>query len=283
MQVESSVSSTGRGTQVHLAYVALAFGAVAALVAPFVAQDSQRVNASASQTSAASNSGVGQGDSSKSAKQRGNVAGNPADVSNFVQNATGDQYSYLKLSNHTRFGSATERFPRPALSLIKLYIADYVLKNGDEDQKDLALEMIRSSDDEAAEELYAYFPESIDETASEYGLISTQSDERWGYSVTSTYDIVKFIEAKLREDPHSPILEAMKESHEFASDGYAQNFGTSTLPGVNGTKWGWGNDYDLHSSVSFGDDFVVAAAVTGTADDLTELTQEKLLPLVTKK
>ena len=94
--------------------------------------------------------------------------------------------------------------------------------------------------------------------------------------MTSTYDAVSFIAQLIEQDPTHPILVAMAEADPVAADGYGQDFGTSVLPGVIGTKWGWSDDRDLHSSVSFGENFVVAAAVTGTADDLTGLVEFQL-------
>ncbi len=194
----------------------------------------------------------------------------------FVENSTGSQVSYFRLSDGYHTGTATERFARPALSLIKLYIADYVLEHGTLTERYEAIEMISSSDDASAEELYERYPESVEETARKYGLLSTRGDERWGYSVTSTYDVVKFVATLLEEDPTSPILVAMAQASPVATDGYGQDFGTSELPGVIGTKWGWSDDRELHSSVSFGENFVVAAAVTGSADDLTQLVERQL-------
>ncbi|MEJ5997296.1 hypothetical protein [Corynebacterium sp. H130] len=201
-----------------------------------------------------------------------------ASLDNFIDNPAGTQLTFVRLSDGEHLGSSTERFPRPALSLIKLYVADYVLLKGTEDEKQLALEMIKSSDDEVAAELVEEYPDAIEATARTYSLWSTEAGESWGTSRTSTYDAVKFLRAKIESDPNSPLLEAMRESHEVANDGYEQDFGTATLPGVKGTKWGWSNDRMLHSSISFGDDFVVAAAVLGSAEDLTDLVERQVAP-----
>ncbi|MCX7542335.1 hypothetical protein OS128_05340 [Corynebacterium sp. P5848] len=198
------------------------------------------------------------------------------DLGDFTANATGSQVSFTRLSDGWHTGTATERYARPALSLIKLYIADYVLRYGDPEDKLAAVEMIRSSDDELADELWERYPRAIDVTAKHYGLLSTRSDERWGYSVTSTYDVVSFIQQKLATDRMSPILTAMTQSDEYAADGYPQDFGTAVLPGAVGTKWGWSNDYSLHSSVTFGENYVAAAAVAGSAEELTALVEAQL-------
>lgn len=186
------------------------------------------------------------------------------------------QLTYIRFSDGMHLGSANERFARPALSLSKLYIADYVIDEGTGSEKYDALQMISNSDDGIAEELFAIYPESIDEVAKKYGLYSTDAGEYWGRSVTSTYDVVKFIRALKDEDPLHPILVAMSQPDEIAADGYEQDFGTAVLKNVIGTKWGWSNDRDIHASVSFGDNFIVAASVTGSARDLTKLVRTQL-------
>ncbi len=128
----------------------------------------------------------------------------------FAENVQGSQLSYIDLRTGKRMGTATERYARPALSLSKLYIADYVLDHGDVGEQYAALEMIASSNDETAQELYDAYPEAIDETAIKYGLLSTRSGVDWGYSVTSTYDVVEFLTALIAEDPTHPILVAMR-------------------------------------------------------------------------
>lgn len=203
------------------------------------------------------------------------VTGN-SEYAGFIENSTGSQVSYLRLDDGFRTGTATERFARPALSLSKLYIADYVLQNGSVEEQFLAVDMINTSSDLSAGVLYEKYPDAIDATADKYGLLSTRGAERWGYSVTSTYDVVKFVAALLKSDPTSPILVAMAASDPVAADGYVQNWGTDVLPGVIGTKWGWSDDYQLHSTVSFGKGFVVAAAVTGKPEDLTQLVKNQL-------
>lgn len=200
-------------------------------------------------------------------------------IEEFLRHTTGSQVTYISLREDYHAGTITERFARPALSLIKLYQADYVLEHGTTAEVFAALEMVSASSDEAAEDFHEKYPEAIEKTAEKYGLLSTRPHERWGYSVTSTYDVVTFIAALMEEDPTHPILVAMAGSDEVAADGYKQNFGTAVLPGVLGSKWGWSDDRELHSSVSFGADFVVAAAVTGSAEDLTSLVEHQLKDL----
>ncbi|ALC05287.1 hypothetical protein CDES_04205 [Corynebacterium deserti GIMN1.010] len=198
----------------------------------------------------------------------------------FIENSTGSQISFFSLTDGFRTGTSTERFARPALSLGKLYIAQYVMENGTEEEQETATEMIRNSSDVAAEVLYEAYPESIDEIADEYGLLSTRGEERWGYSMTSTYDLVRFVALLIEDDPESPILEAMRNASDVAEDGYPQDWGTAVLDGVEGSKWGWSDDRMLHTSVSFGEGYVVAAATTGTRDDLTQLVENQLSEVV---
>lgn len=198
------------------------------------------------------------------------------EVVEFVENATGPQASFYSLADGHRMGTATERFARPALSLAKLFIAEYVIEHGTEKEKREAVHMISDSSDVVADELYEKYPESIDKVAEEYGLYSTRGADRWGYSDTSTYDVVTFVATLLAEDPTHPILEAMHRADPVAADGYGQDFGTSLLPGASGTKWGWSDDLSLHSSVTFGDGWVAAAAVTGSQDDLTKFVKAQM-------
>lgn len=194
----------------------------------------------------------------------------------FAQGGEGPQASFYRISDGYQMGTANERKARPALSLIKLYIADYVLEHGTLAERYDALHMLVDSSDRLAAELYRSYPESVNEVAEEYDLYTTQGASHWGHSVTSTYDAVSYVSQLMAEDPTHPILTAMSLSAEIAADGYDQDFGTAQLPGALGTKWGWSDGRELHSSVSFGEGWVAAASVTGSADDLTEFAAAQL-------
>ena len=202
------------------------------------------------------------------------VGEDPAEAN--VRTTTGSQLSYVRLSDGVRMGTANERFARPALSIIKLYIADYVLREGSVEDSYKALDMIANSSDKAADKLFEKYPDSITETARHYNLYSTTAGPTWGESLTSTYDMTEFLAALMKEDEVHPILVAMSNADKVAEDGYDQDFGTAKLDGVIGTKWGWSNDKDLHNSVSFGKDFIVAAGVSGSADDLSKLVEKQV-------
>lgn len=173
-------------------------------------------------------------------------------------------------------GSATEHQPRYALSLIKLYIATYVLERGSFEDKYVALDMIADSSDESAAQLFEKYPRSIDAIAKEYGLESTSAGEDWGHSMTSTYDVVRFIVQLMEDDPTHPVLVAMSHADAVSADGYEQNYGTAKLSDVVGSKWGWSDSKDRHSSVSFGENFVVAASIEGSAQELTSYVRKEI-------
>src|SRR5699024_11986079 len=94
----------------------------------------------------------------------------PIQQAGIVIDQSKSQLTYIRLSDGMHLGSANERFARPALSLSKLYIADYVIDEGTGSEKYDALQMISNSDDGIAEELLAIYPESIDEVAKTYEL-----------------------------------------------------------------------------------------------------------------
>lgn len=189
-----------------------------------------------------------------------------------------DQISYFNLRTGTHLGTASERYARPALSLSKLYIADYVLDHGTKQQRAQALAMLKDSNDVTADQLFNAYPGAIDATAKKYNLESTYSQGRWGYSYTSMYDVMTYVATLMANQPDSPILQALRDAKPTAADGTKQNFGTAIVPGVQGSKWGWSDDLSLHSSVSFGEDFVIAAATMGTAGDLTKLVRTQAIP-----
>ncbi|MFD7845199.1 hypothetical protein ACFV4K_19985 [Nocardia sp. NPDC059764] len=171
------------------------------------------------------------------------------------------------------WGTANQHEERAALSLAKLYLADYALKHGDgsAEDRDLSERMIRKSDDGAADRIEAKYPYAIDAEAAEYHLRSTHSRGDWEFSTTSTADVADFLAAKIRDEPDSPILAWMEQPADRAVDGTRQDWGTARLPQVYGTKWGWADVGDPEvSSVSFGPGFTVAAHTYGTPEQQTE-------------
>lgn len=176
----------------------------------------------------------------------------------------------LRTGTFTRTPNASE--PRPDMSMVKLYIADYVLRRGDRSPTDLDLaeQMIRFSDDGAASQLESKYPTAIDAIADEFRLSGTTAGPQWGFSFTSTDDVANFLSAKLRSDRGSPIFGWMAAADRVANDGTIQDWGTSTLPAVTGSKWGWSDmGSPMVASASFGPDFVVAAHTYGPGAEQT--------------
>ncbi|MDG3009442.1 serine hydrolase [Rhodococcus sp. D2-41] len=169
-------------------------------------------------------------------------------------------------------GSANEHVARTGLSIVKLYIADYALRHGDGSAQDRALaeHMIRYSDDNAADQMAAKYPNAINAEAAEYGLADTSEGPTWGTSWTSTADVAKFLMDKEETDPTSPVLGWMATASPVAADGTQQNWGTVHLPGVIGTKWGWSSfGPNQVASASYGPGFTVSAETAGQPGDET--------------
>ncbi|MBO0853450.1 MAG: hypothetical protein J2P18_06750 [Nocardia sp.] len=160
--------------------------------------------------------------------------------------------------------------PRPALSIIKLYLVDFALRHGDGSPGDKALAQsaIQLSDNNAANALDNKYPQAIGATAGEFHLTHTWRAGFWGNSTTSARDTASFLSAKEITDPGSPILGWMATAAPVAADGTAQNWGTAHIPAMMGTKWGWADDrVSLVASASFGPGFATAAFTNGGPGD----------------
>lgn len=176
------------------------------------------------------------------------------------------QISIMHLGTGITVGTENQDEPRPGLSQNKLYIADWVLRNGTESEKKDSIKMLKNSHDITAQTLFRkYGKKTISETATRYNLEDTYASSRWGSAPTSTADLVKFIHTKLEEDPNDPLLRALRTTTSVAADGYPQDFGTANISGVKGTKWGWTDDRSSgHSSTSFSDDFIISVHTYGS-------------------
>ena len=162
-------------------------------------------------------------------------------------------------------GTGNAQEARPALSLSKLYLGYWVLYHGSAADKAQVYEMIRVSHDGIASTLDARYPQAIDAIARDFGLSATSRNGYWGSSSTSAADVARFV-SEIRYDPvAAPLLDGMYHAAPVAADGYHQNFGTAVLPGAHGTKFGWSNNRDIHSSVTLGDGWVAAANTYGSA------------------
>lgn len=181
--------------------------------------------------------------------------------------------------NGDQAGTFNAHQPRPALSLSKLYLGYWVLYHGTPADKAQVEHMIRVSDDAMASQLDARYPQAIPEIISDFELANTNYSGFWGTSQTSVDDVARFI-SEIRPDPvAAPLLAGMSTAAPVAADGYAQNFGTATLPGAQGTKFGWSDDRSIHATVTFGPGWVAAASTHGSTDTLTADVQAAGLPL----
>ena len=159
---------------------------------------------------------------------------------------------------------------RASLSIVKLYLGHWVLQHGAPEDKALVYEMIRSSHDGIASNLDRKYRQAIPDTIGRFRLGETNYRGRWGDTTTSVHDMAAFVRA-VRTDPAArPLIDGMRNPAAVAADGYPQNFGTATLPGIEGTKFGWSDKRDVHATVSFGPGFVVAAHTFGSAQVHTD-------------
>ncbi|MBF6169020.1 hypothetical protein IU486_30400 [Streptomyces gardneri] len=182
------------------------------------------------------------------------------------------------------WGTANEHESRSSLSLAKLFMADYALRHGDGSPEDrvLAEQMIRYSDDGAATTMEAKYPQAVAAIAAEYGLTATVPGPNWGAGATSVADVSDFLAAKLRTDPGSPIFEWMAAAGSTALDGTEQDWGTARLPFVLGTKWGWSDFGEPEvASASYGPGFAVTAHTRGTAAEQTADVMAALTAMIT--
>jgi len=160
----------------------------------------------------------------------------------------------------------------PALSIVKLYLAEYVLASGDKSGEDRydAQRMIRQSDDDAAQKLYDKYPHAITRIAQRYGLSSTQVGKTWGTSLTSATDVAVFLNKLRNSDPDSVILHWMATSAPVAADGTQQTWGTSHLADAQGTKWGWSDrGPETVASATYGNGYTAAAFTWGSPEEQT--------------
>ncbi|MDU0478823.1 hypothetical protein QVA66_06180 [Staphylococcus chromogenes] len=167
----------------------------------------------------------------------------------------------------------------PALSLIKLPLGYWVLYHGSEEDKTLVEPMIQNSDDGIATRLNQKYPQAIGEVVRDLGMAETVVDPYWGFCQTSMADMTHFLHVTASDPVAEPLRRGMRNASPVAADGMAQNYGTATLPGVEGTKFGWSDDRkSMNASASFGPGFYVAARTFGPPEQLTGDVQGVPLP-----
>ncbi len=173
-------------------------------------------------------------------------------------------------------GAAADR-PFPTASMVKLFLAEDLLHRARAGlvtlgERDWALlqDMIRSSDDPAASELWTRFdgPQMVRDVADRYGLPGTAppaDPSQWGETTTTARDLARFL--ALLPTVAAPadattLLVWMRTATPLAADGFDQRFGVfGTLPGMPAVKQGWMCCVDgvrhLHSVAVSGDRVVV--------------------------
>ena len=191
---------------------------------------------------------------------------------------TGNSAMAVVYSDGTWSGTGDAKESRPALSLSKIYLGYWVLYNGTQEEKDMVEDMIRYSDNEVATMLDTKYPYAIEDITRRFALTATERGESWGETVTSAWDVAKFVSG-IQNDPNAwPILDGMETAADTAADGFAQDFGTSTLPGAKGTKFAWSDDgTSATGSVTFGDGWTAAALTWGGPEANTYDVQHGLL------
>ncbi|WP_304349048.1 hypothetical protein [Corynebacterium frankenforstense] len=173
----------------------------------------------------------------------------------------------VQVQNGPRLATPNADEPRPALSLSKLYLGHWVLHHGAPGDAARVEQMIRFSDDRIAGELDARYPQAIDETAGWFGLPNTHRNGFWGNSVTSANDLTRFLDATRNDPVAAPMFRGMETAAPVAADGYRQDYGTATVPGVTGTKFGWSDDRrSVHATASIAPGVVLAANTYGTRE-----------------
>lgn len=184
----------------------------------------------------------------------------------------------LNITGGPTIATANASESRPALSISKLYLGYWVLAHGAPEDAAKVENMIRYSEDGTASTLDARYPQAIPEVIAQFGLSNTHHNGFWGNTTTSTNDITTFLEATRHDPVAQPLFEGMRTAAPVAADGYAQDYGTSQLPGVLGTKFGWADDRSSHATASFGPGFSIAANTYGSRDQHTQDVKGAVIP-----
>lgn len=176
----------------------------------------------------------------------------------------------LRVAGGPTVATANADEARPALSLAKLYLGHWVLHHGSPEHAARVENMIRYSEDGTASLLDAAYPQAIDATAAAFGLHSTHRNGFWGHATTSTNDVTAFLLAIQTDPVSAPLIHGMNTAAPVAADGYRQDYGTSRVPGVTGTKFGWSDDGTINATASIGLGFSIAAHTYGPPQQLTD-------------
>ena len=164
-------------------------------------------------------------------------------------------------------GNAAADRPFPTASMVKLFVAEDVLHRARTgslalrpDDPALLREMIRSSDDPAASELWVRYGggQMVSDVARRYRLVGTAPPAergQWGRTTTTARDLARFLAllpSVAHPDDADALLGWMREATTVAADGFDQRFGVAgTAPPQTAVKQGWmccvGGNRHLHS------------------------------------
>ncbi|AKK11335.1 serine hydrolase [Corynebacterium uterequi] len=168
------------------------------------------------------------------------------------------------------YGTDNMHEPRTALSVVKVYLGYWVLKNGEAEDLALVKPMIQISDNNATTRLDQKYPQAMREAIAELGLKDTRYFGKWGAMVTSAYDMATAL-AAIRQDPEAAVLlELMREAPDTTPSGFDQTSGTDSLPGAIGSKHGWMYSTPTTNSMTYGEGWVAAAMTQGSSETLTD-------------
>jgi hypothetical protein len=163
--------------------------------------------------------------------------------------ARGERLSSMRADN----GAAAAR-PFPAASMVKLFMAEEILRRvraGDVDlapgESELLRAMIRRSDDPAASTLWVRYDgaQLVRDVARRYDLDGTAPPAipgQWGQAVVTARDIARFLgllPVIAHPDDAETLLGWMREATPIAADGFDQAFGVYGVREDVAVKQGW--------------------------------------------
>lgn len=144
------------------------------------------------------------------------------DSKGFIVSPARTQISFTYSPTGFVAGTRNQHEARPGLSIVKLYIADYVFTHGTPADKARASEMIRTSNDAIASQLYRKYPQSVSATARTYGRDFTVSANTWGNKHALTNDVRGAFRgtmgAPARPAPGRPLTPAQQAATNWAND-----------------------------------------------------------------
>lgn len=181
--------------------------------------------------------------------------------------------SYAILDNNGELiAGLNEDQQYPSLSLVKVLLGYWVFNHGEDIDKPLVENMIRSSNDFIATYLDEKYPEAINNIINDFGLEKTYRKEFWGDTYTTAYDTSKFL-YDLNFSPNGTIIiDYMRAYDGIAADGTAQNYGVAKIPNNRGVKFGWSNEHDYTSTVGYigeNPDYVISVFSIGNENKNT--------------